>query len=98
MNINYMTKEIVTDWKAFIIGIRSDEPYFRNGKAKELDLYSYELLHMYYKWLFYRNGKLPLDIAERMKSDYIQNCSFKNLKKPLLKAFFVCYFIYCQAY
>lgn len=40
MNINYMTKEIVTDLKAFIIGIRSDEPYFRNGKAKELDLYS----------------------------------------------------------
>ena len=59
--------------------IREDASYLEI--LKELDLYSYELLHMYYKWLFYRNGKLPLDIAERMKSDYIQNCSFKNLKK-----------------
>lgn len=30
MNINYMTKELVTDWKPFLIGIRSDESYFRN--------------------------------------------------------------------
>lgn len=35
-----MTKELVTDWKPFLIGIRSDEPYFRNEKAKELDLNS----------------------------------------------------------
>ena len=30
MNINYMGKDLVTDWKAFKIGNRSDKSYFRN--------------------------------------------------------------------
>jgi len=47
----------------------------------ELDLYSYELLHMYYKWIFHKHHNLSPEIVERMKSDYIQNCSFKNITK-----------------
>lgn len=59
--------------------IREDATY--KEILTELNLYSYELLHMYYSWLFHRKTKVPADVVNRMKKDYIQNCTFTTLKK-----------------
>lgn len=59
--------------------IRNDATY--HEILSELDLYDYELLHLYYQWLFLRRKKLPEDIAERMRQDYLQYFSFINLKR-----------------
>ena len=58
--------------------IREEVPY--QDILEELDLYNYELLYMYYKWLFQKKNDLPQDIIDKMKKDYKNNCSFINLQ------------------